>query len=79
MAFHPLGSARAGADPENSVVDPELRVHGVPGLYVSDASVVPTALGVNPQITIMTLATRLAFRLLGKAAPVDEPVPEKIA
>ena len=37
------------------------------------------ALGVNPQITIMTLATRLAYGLLGKPAPVDEPEPESIA
>ncbi len=79
MAFHPLGSARAGADPDRSVVDPQLRVHGVEGLYVADASVVPTPLGVNPQITIMALATRLAFTLLGRPAPGDEPRPEHIA
>jgi hypothetical protein len=34
---------------------------------------------VNPQITIMALATRLAFHLLGRAAPQDEPEPESIA
>jgi hypothetical protein len=39
----------------------------------------PQALGVNPQITIMALATRLAYHLLGKPAPVEEPEPEKIA
>ena len=33
----------------------------------------------NPQITIMALSTRLAYRLLGKPAPVDEPEPETIA
>jgi choline dehydrogenase-like flavoprotein len=60
MAFHPLGTARAGADPSSSVVDPRLRVHGVGGLYVADGSVVPSPLGVNPQITIMALAARLA-------------------
>jgi choline dehydrogenase-like flavoprotein len=79
MAFHPLGSARAGVEPARSVVDPDFRVHGVEGLYVSDASVVPSALGVNPQITIMALATRMAFRLLGKPAPEHEPYPEHIA
>jgi choline dehydrogenase-like flavoprotein len=66
MAFHPLGTARADADPERGVVDGDLRVHGVGGLYVSDASVIPSALGVNPQITIMALATRLAEHLLGE-------------
>jgi choline dehydrogenase-like flavoprotein len=79
MAFHPLGTARADADPARGVVDPDLRVHGVEGLYVSDASVVPTSIGVNPQITIMSLATRLAYGLLGKPAPHDEPEPETIA
>jgi len=63
MAFHPLGTARAGADPATSVVDPDLQVHGIEGLHVADGSVVPSSLGVNPQITIMALAARLARRL----------------
>jgi len=79
MAFHPLGTARAGADPARAVVDPGLAVHGVRGLYVSDGSVVPSSLGVNPQITIMALATRLAFALLGAPAPAGEPAPEHMA
>jgi choline dehydrogenase-like flavoprotein len=77
MAFHPLGTARAGADPRRAVVDGDLRLHGAEGLYVADGSAVPTSLGVNPQITIMTLATRLAHRLLGAPAP-DEPAPERL-
>jgi choline dehydrogenase-like flavoprotein len=79
MAFHPLGTARAGADPAISVVGPDLGVHGVEGLHVADGSVVPSSLGVNPQITIMALATRLAYQLLEKPAPDDEPEPESIA
>ena len=71
MGFHPLGTARADADPARGVVDGDLRVHGVDGLYVADGSVVPSSLGVNPQITIMALATRLAYALLGKTTPVD--------
>jgi choline dehydrogenase-like flavoprotein len=63
MAFHPLGTARAGADPATSVVDADLQVRGAPGVYVADGSVVPSSLGVNPQITIMALAARLARRL----------------
>jgi choline dehydrogenase-like flavoprotein len=79
MAFHPMGTARADARREHGVVDGDLKLHGVDGLYVSDASVLPSSLGVNPQVTIMALATRLAYGLLGKQAPVDEPEPEKIA
>ena len=51
------------------MVDGDLSVHGVEGLHVSDASVIPSSLGVNPQITIMTLATRLAYRLLEREPP----------
>ena len=79
MAFHPLGTARADARPYHGVVDENLKLRGVEGVYVSDGSVVPSALGVNPQITIMGLATRLAFHLLGRPAPTDEPQPEAIA
>ncbi len=79
MAFHPLGTARAHADAARGVVDGDLAVHGTPGLYIADGSVVPTPLGVNPQQTIMTLATRLAYHLLDKPAPDDEPRPEQIA
>ena len=79
MAFHPLGTARADTSAARGVLDPDLRVHGVEGLHVSDASAVPSSLGVNPQITIMALATRLAHHLLGKPAPADEPEPDHIA
>jgi len=78
MAFHPLGTARAGSDPAASVVDGRGRVHGVGGVHVLDGAMVPSALGVNPQITIMALATRAAFALLGAPAP-DEPAPERMA
>jgi choline dehydrogenase-like flavoprotein len=79
MAFHPLGTARADARPQHGVVDADLKLHGVESLYLADASVVPSSLGVNPQITIMALATRLAFHLAGKAPPVGEPEPEAMA
>jgi choline dehydrogenase-like flavoprotein len=79
MAFHPLGTARADARPDHGVVDADLKLDGVEGLYVADASAVPSSLGVNPQITIATLATRLAYHLLGKPAPEEEPEPESMA
>jgi hypothetical protein len=79
MAFHPMGTARADTRPAHGVVDCDLKLFGVDGVYVADASVLPSSLGVNPQITIMALATRLAYHLLGTPAPDDEPEPEKIA
>ncbi len=65
-AHHPLGTARMGASASSSVVDPEHQVHDLPGLYLMDGSVVPTALGVNPQVTIMALATRAAQHLASR-------------
>ena len=79
MAFHPLGTARADARPDHGVVRGDLRLHDMENVWVADASVIPSSIGVNPQITIMALATRLAYSLLGKPAPVDEPEPESIA
>ncbi len=57
---HPQGGNRMGEDPTICVVDSNCKVHGFNNLYVCDASVFPTSLGVNPQITVMALATRTA-------------------
>lgn len=63
-AYHPMGTCRMGSDPRTSVTDGQGRVHGVPGLYVADASLMPGSTVVNPQITIMALATRVAWGIL---------------
>jgi len=65
-AYHPLGTARMGRDPARSVVGADHQVHDTPGCYVVDGSVVPSSPAVNPQVTIMTLATRAAGEI-GKA------------
>ena len=52
-----------GSTAEHSVVDGDGRVWGVDGLYVADGSVLPTSLGVNPQLAIMSVATRVAWRM----------------
>jgi choline dehydrogenase-like flavoprotein len=62
-AYHPLGTARMGRDPSKSVVGPDHQVHDTPGLYVADGSVVPSSPAVNPQVTIMALATRAAEKI----------------
>ncbi len=59
-AFHPMGTARMGTDPKRSVVSPTGESHDVKCLYVADASVLPTALGANPMLTIMACARRIA-------------------
>ena len=63
MAFHPLGTARMDARPSHGVLDGDGRVHGTRGRLRRRRRAVPSSLGVNPQITIMTLATRLAHHL----------------
>ena len=60
MAFHPLGTCRMAARETDGVVNRYGEVFGVSNLYVADGSVVPTSLGVNPQVTIMTLAAYIA-------------------
>lgn len=62
-AYHPLGTARMGVSPATSVVSPELAAHDLPGLYICDGSVIPTSPAVNPQLTIMAVASRAAQRL----------------
>jgi choline dehydrogenase-like flavoprotein len=59
-AYHPLGTARMGADPARSVVRPDHQCHDVPGLWITDGSAVPSSIAVNPQLTIMAMATRAA-------------------
>lgn len=60
---HPLGTCRMGVDAKRSVVDSTGQVWGVKELYVADGSIVPTSLGVNPQVSIMALATYVAWGL----------------
>ncbi|MEZ4338500.1 MAG: GMC family oxidoreductase N-terminal domain-containing protein [Sandaracinaceae bacterium] len=60
VASHLFGTACASSDPKLGVVDPSLAVRGVDGLYVMDASVFPTNLGVNPQHSIMGVVWQAA-------------------
>lgn len=62
-SYHPLGTCRMGRDPRTSVVGLDHQAHDLPGFYIVDGSTVPTALGVNPQITIMAMATRAAAKI----------------
>jgi cholesterol oxidase len=64
ITVHPLGGCPMSEDPARGTVDPYGNVHGHPGLLVSDGSIVPTALGVNPSETIAALAERNVERLV---------------
>ncbi|MBI2964368.1 MAG: GMC family oxidoreductase [Deltaproteobacteria bacterium] len=69
MTVHIMGSARMAADPRRGATDPFGRVFDVAGLYVADASLFPSPIGVNPQETIMALVTRNARRWLERDVP----------
>lgn len=60
FSAHPQGSCRMHADPSQGPLDGHGEAHDVRNLFVADASVFPTSVGINPQITIMSLASRQA-------------------
>ncbi|HEY8779036.1 MAG TPA: GMC family oxidoreductase [Solirubrobacterales bacterium] len=62
-AFHPMGSARIAADPAKGVCSSDGAVNGVGDLYVTDGSLFPTSVGVNPMMTIIAFSTRIAAAL----------------
>ena len=72
FSAHQMGTVRMGADARVAVCDVDGRVRAdvggrlVPGLYVGDSSVFPTGIGVNPMITIMTLARRTSRTILAE-------------
>ena len=65
LSTHIQGGCRMGSDPQRSVVDARGECHHVRRLFVGDGSVVPRTLSVNPSLTIMSLASRLAEYLAG--------------
>jgi choline dehydrogenase-like flavoprotein len=68
-AAHLMGGCAMGRDARDSVTDASGRVHGVPWLRVADASLFPDSVEVNPYLTVMALADRVADGVLADARP----------
>jgi choline dehydrogenase-like flavoprotein len=66
FSAHQMGSCRMGADPQTSVCDERGAVRGIAGLFVADASLFPASSGVNPMITVMSVAKLIGERLARK-------------
>jgi choline dehydrogenase-like flavoprotein len=75
-AFHPMGTARIAASPGEGVCAADGSVNGVPGLYVADASLFPTSVGVNPMMTIVAFAKTVAGGIAAgtRSAPAASPL-----
>ena len=67
-AFHPMGTAALAEDPLMGATAPDGSLHGWERLYVSDASLLPTSLGVNPMMTVITCASRISRGLAERMA-----------
>ncbi|AYJ06108.1 GMC oxidoreductase [Mycobacterium avium] len=66
--FHQAGTTRMSASPKDGVVDPQLQVHGVRGLYVAATSVLPTSSQANPTLLGIAFGVRLAEHLAASRA-----------
>jgi len=64
--YHPLGTCKMGKDPKDSVVDTDLRVHGIEGLRVADSSIFPGIVSGNTNAPVMAVAEKAADHILGR-------------
>jgi choline dehydrogenase len=73
---HQVGSCRMGTD-GRSVVDPQLRVHGIDGLRVADASIMPSVPSGNCHAAVLMIAERLADFLRHGSSPRATAIPDR--
>ena len=75
LTAHPLGGAVMGSDEHQGVVNHAGEVWNYPGLYVTDGASIPSALSVNPSLTIAAVAERAAaWMLYGRERIASDPV-----
>jgi choline dehydrogenase-like flavoprotein len=77
-AYHPVGTCAMGSD-ENAVVDAQLRVRGIAGLRVADASVMPTITTGNTNAPVVMIADKASDLILGRRLPRAELPTERLA
>jgi choline dehydrogenase len=66
--YHPVGTCRMGQNPAEAAVDARLRVYGVAGLRIADASIFPSLISGNTNASVMMVAARAAAMILEDAA-----------
>lgn len=65
ITVHPLGGCRLSESPDTGVVSSQGEVHGYPGLFIADGSVIPSSIGFHPVMTIAAVSERIAEAVVG--------------